>query len=111
MSGTRIGCHRNRPGVIVARGGVVFVNPRSGKESTSPSDLAAQFLDHRVEPTPAHGLADRIRSVIEDGAAFIGMAGGDGTIRSGAEALLGTDVPLLPVPAGTRNHLGADLFE
>lgn len=90
-------------------GGVVFVNPRSGKESTSPSDLAAQFPDHRVEPTPAEGLAASIRSAVDEGAAFIGMAGGDGTIRSGAEALLGTDVALLAVPAGTRNHFARQL--
>jgi len=89
--------------------GIVFVNPRSGKESASPSDLAAQFPNHRVEPTPGHGLADRIRSAIAEGAAFIGMAGGDGTIRSGAEALLGGEVPLLPVPAGTRNHFARQL--
>ncbi|MDQ6728032.1 MAG: NAD(+)/NADH kinase [Actinomycetota bacterium] len=89
--------------------GVVFVNPRSGKDSTSPADLAAHFPDHRVEQTPAHGLADRIRSAVDEGAAFIGTAGGDGTIRSGAEALLGGAVPLLPVPAGTRNHFARQL--
>jgi undecaprenyl-diphosphatase len=95
--------------VTVASEGVVFVNPRSGSEPTSCADLAAQFPDHRVEETPAAGLADTIRAAIADGAAFIGMAGGDGTIRSGAEPLLGSDVPLLAVPAGTRNHFARQL--
>jgi len=40
------------------------------------------------------------------GATFVGMAGGDGTIRSGAQPLLGTGVPL---PAGTRNHFARQL--
>lgn len=88
----------------MARRGIVFVNPRSGRQHASPASVAVHFPDHQVEETPAEGLPARIRSAIAEGAAFIGMAGGDGTIRSGAEPLLGADVPLLPVPAGTRNH-------
>lgn len=95
--------------MTVAGRGVVFVNPRSGREHTSRADLASQFPDHRVEETPAEGLDASIRSAIADGAAFVGMAGGDGTVRSGAGPLLGSDVPLLAVPAGTRNHFARQL--
>lgn len=43
--------------------------------------------------------------------AFVGIAGGDGTVRCAADALAGlcSDVPLLVIPAGTRNHFAGDL--
>ncbi len=64
------------------------------------------FPAHHVEACPPEDLVSRVRTAVEEGAAFVGVAGGDGTIRGGAEPLVGTDVPLLPVPTGTRNHLG-----
>lgn len=89
--------------------GVVFVNPESGPDVTSPEELAGHFPGHRVVACDADELPGRIGEAREDGAAFIAVAGGDGTIRCAAEALTGTDLPLLPIPAGTRNHFAREL--
>jgi undecaprenyl-diphosphatase len=50
-----------------------------------------------------------VRRAVEGGADFVGVAGGDGTLRTGAEPLIGRPVPLLPVPTGTRNHFARQL--
>lgn len=49
-----------------------------------------------------NGLAVTRRAVAA-GASLVFAAGGDGTVRSCAEALAGTDVPLAIVPLGTAN--------
>jgi len=58
-------------------------------------------------------LAARIEAAIRDDPAvrFVGIAGGDGTVRSAADVLSssGSDMPLLVVPAGTHNHFAGDL--
>ncbi|MFN8021268.1 MAG: YegS/Rv2252/BmrU family lipid kinase [Acidimicrobiales bacterium] len=54
------------------------------------------------------------KAALADGAGRIVVAGGDGTVRAGVQALAGTDVPLAVVPAGTANlfatalHLPSD---
>jgi undecaprenyl-diphosphatase len=53
-------------------------------------------------------LADRVRSEVDAGARFVGVAGGDGTLRTAAEVLVDSEVALLAVPAGTRNHFAKD---
>ena len=89
--------------------GVVFVNPKSGADETSPDDLRDLFPGHRIEECEPARLAARIGNALADGADFIGVAGGDGTIRLAAEVLVGQEVPLLPIPAGTRNHFAHDV--
>ncbi len=86
--------------------GVVFVNPRSGREHTSSAELAAQFPEHRVEETPVEGLDARIRAAIADGAAFIGMPGGDGTIRSGTRNHIARHLGIVDFPAAVRASEG-----
>lgn len=44
-----------------------------------------------------------------DGAAVLGVAGGDGSVSAAADAATGAEVPLLVVPAGTLNHLAKDV--
>jgi diacylglycerol kinase family enzyme len=39
----------------------------------------------------------------------VAVAGGDGSIRCAVQALAHTDIPLLPIPAGTRNHFAREL--
>lgn len=75
----------------------------------SVAELLEHFPGHRVEETPAAGLADSVKAALSTGADFIGVAGGDGTIRVGAESLLDGTVSLLAVPAGTRNHFAHQL--
>lgn len=94
--------------------GVVLINPSSG-----PGDLGDEvrrlFGDHTVEECDPDRFEDQVREAVAGGAAFVAVAGGDGTLRSAAEILRGGDVPLVVVPAGTRNHfagaLGIDSLE
>jgi len=50
-----------------------------------------------------------VKDAVADGVSFVAVAGGDGTIRSAAAQLIGSGVPLLPVPTGTRNHFAQDI--
>ena len=71
------------------------------------------FPGHEVEATEPSELAARVKDTACAGGpvSFVGVAGGDGTIRCAAETLvqLGSDLPLLVIPAGTRNHFAGDL--
>jgi len=86
---------------------VVLVNPSSGA-GTEIAELEAIFPDCRIQRCPPEQLVACIRNEVEAGAAFVGVAGGDGTLRTAAEALVDADVALLAVPAGTRNHFAKD---
>lgn len=88
--------------------GLVFVNPRSGPDDSS-AEVRERFGAHRVEETDPDGLADQVRHAMAEQPEFIGVAGGDGTMRTVAQELVGTDTPLLAIPAGTRNHFARDL--
>jgi len=57
-------------------------------------------------PTAGPGDATRLaRGAAQDGAAAVFALGGDGTLREAAAGLLGTGVPLGPLPGGTTNVL------
>lgn len=89
--------------------GVVFVNPHSGPEPTDDDDVAARFPGHEVVDCSVEDLERGIERAVSDKVDFVAVAGGDGTIRSAVQVLAGTGVPLLPVPAGTRNHFAREL--
>ena len=52
-------------------------------------------------------VEDAISSM--DSPAFLAVAGGDGTIRCAAGVVAGTELALLPIPAGTRNHFAKEV--
>jgi diacylglycerol kinase family enzyme len=83
--------------------GVVFVNPNAGSE-LSAAELQELFTAQRVVDCPDGDIPDRVADALKDQPDFVAVAGGDGTLRGAAERLLGTGVPLLPIPGGTRNH-------
>jgi len=89
--------------------GAIFLNPNSGPDDTPLEELQRRFPGHRVEECRPERLTDCVRDAIEAGSDFVGVAGGDGTIRGVAEQLIGTGIPLLPIPAGTRNHFARDV--
>ena len=92
--------------------GVIFVNPSSGG-GTEVDDLIEKFEGHDVVECEPDGFAEQVRKHLsaEDAPAFVGIAGGDGTIRAAVEVLLDVspETPLLAIPAGTRNHFARDL--
>jgi diacylglycerol kinase family enzyme len=55
---------------------------------------------------PGAGMTARL---VADGASMVLAAGGDGTVRSVAESLAGTGVPLAILPSGTGNLLARNL--
>jgi diacylglycerol kinase (ATP) len=94
---------------------VVFLNPASG---TLDPDLRSQVRDRltaisdsleEVTVNPDVKLLDRAAEAVREGATLIVVAGGDGTVREVASALVGTEVPLAIVPLGTFNNLALSL--
>lgn len=95
--------------------GVIFVNPASGPEDDTAERLSEHFPGSEIEEVDGEELTDAIRSAADAGAGFVGMAGGDGSIRCAAGLVADTEVALLPIPAGTKNHfakaVGLPTFE
>lgn len=54
-------------------------------------------------------IQKQIESLIPKGFDVIAVAGGDGTLSSGASAMAGTDIPMGIIPLGTLNHFAKDL--
>jgi diacylglycerol kinase family enzyme len=84
--------------------GIVFCNPASGPGDTAIEGLRARFPDHDVADCPPSDLRRLVRQARAEGRPFVGIAGGDGSMRTAAEELAHGDTALLPIPAGTHNH-------
>ena len=77
-------------------------------------DLREQFASRSLKPEwvwtteedPGKGQAE---AAVEAGSELVIVCGGDGTVRSCAEGMLGTGVPLGIIPAGTGNLLARNL--
>jgi diacylglycerol kinase family enzyme len=96
------------PGPPVEGPGVVIINPEAGGGGTPLEEVEAHFPGHRVIPI-GDDLGAQVHAAVDAGASFVGLAGGDGSIRAAVGALAGTGVPLLPVPCGTRNHFAGEV--
>jgi len=93
----------------------LVINPRSGYGSGrhALADLRAAAREAGVEFTEytTRGPADATayaRSIAHHGLPVV-VWGGDGTASEVANGLAGTDVPMLPCPAGTENLLAKEL--
>lgn len=96
----------------------VILNIRSGrllglKGTHSARRIARLFkeagVDAEVHPAQPRHIAEQVGRAVRDGAEAVMVAGGDGTIRTAAKLLAGTDKPLGILPLGTRNRLARAL--
>ncbi len=72
--------------------------------------LEQQGHNVTVAPTTGPNMAGAMaRAQIAGGADLIVVAGGDGTINEAAEGIIGTQVPLGILPAGTANVLATEM--
>lgn len=103
------------PGTPVppAAHGVLFMNRRSGGGKAERFHLVHECERRGIEPVVLEPGMDWLQTVREKAASgdvdVLGMAGGDGS-----QAMVGTvaaefGLPMVVVPAGTRNHLALDL--
>ena len=93
----------------------LVVNPKSGYGSSRLilADLRSELRSAGLTPVQyvTAGPADATRYVrtLTGAAAAVIVWGGDGTVNEVASGLIGTDVPILPCPAGTENLLAKEL--
>ena len=101
------------PGTPVppAKNGVLFMNLKSGGGKAERFHLVDECRARGIEPVVLEGGQDWVAIIRETAPKHdvVGMAGGDGS-----QALVGSiaaelGLPMVVVPAGTRNHLALDL--
>ncbi len=102
------------PGTPVppAAKGVLIMNLRSGGGKAEKFHLVDECRARGIEPVvlkPGDDLLDLARNAIDAGCDVIGMAGGDGSQALVASVAADRGIPMVVIPAGTRNHLALDL--
>ena len=102
------------PGTPVppAQRGVLFMNLRSGGGKAERFHLVDECHRRGIEPQvlePGQDWLQRVRDSAESGVDVLGMAGGDGSQAMVATVAAEFGLPMVVVPAGTRNHLALDL--
>jgi diacylglycerol kinase family enzyme len=88
------------------------VNPRSGDGKADRVGLAAACEARGIRVVmlePGSDLRSLAEAAADGGADAIGMAGGDGSQAIVAAVAAARDLPMVVVPAGTRNHFALDL--
>jgi diacylglycerol kinase family enzyme len=103
---------RDRTPAAPAGHPVLLINPWSGGGRADRHHLVDECRARGIEPIvlrPGDDLLQLAEDAIARGADVIGMAGGDGSQALVAGAAVAHDLPLVVVPAGTRNHFALDL--
>jgi diacylglycerol kinase (ATP) len=92
------------------------LNPKSGSSVDASSVRTVRdYLRDRHQPMrlqltrSLEHAGDLAREAIAAGAAAVVVSGGDGTVRTVAEAMAGSEIPILVVPSGTENLLAQEL--
>jgi len=90
----------------------ILMNRRSGGGKVEKFELDTKagsagadvrYLDDGTDAEAA------LRQAVADGADLLGAAGGDGTQALVAQIAVEHDLPIICIPAGTRNHFALDL--
>ena len=95
-----------------AQRGVLFMNLKSGGGKAERFDLVDECRRRGIEPVvlqPGEDWLQRVRDVAASGVDVLGMAGGDGSQAMVGSIAAELGLPMVVVPAGTRNHLALDL--
>jgi diacylglycerol kinase family enzyme len=87
----------------------LLINPRSGKDSPTADELAAEARAQGIETHVMQEGEDLATIAREAAADKLGMAGGDGSLAPVAEVALEQDTTFVAIPFGTRNHFARDL--
>jgi diacylglycerol kinase family enzyme len=90
----------------------ILLNPRSGGGKVEKFQLDAKAKEAGAEVRtlgPGGDAETLLREAVEDGADLLGAAGGDGTQALVAQIAVEHDLPILCIPAGTKNHFALDL--
>jgi diacylglycerol kinase family enzyme len=90
-------------------GGVLFVNPRSGKGSPGLEELEQAARERGIDVHVVAADDDLEDLARTRDAETLGMAGGDGSLARVAAVAIERDLPFVCVPFGTRNHFARDL--
>ncbi|MGC8793505.1 MAG: diacylglycerol/lipid kinase family protein [Bryobacteraceae bacterium] len=114
-----IGRFCKRPTAIaIYRNAFLIYNPHAGGLRYFTARRVSRVLEvlraagHSVTAlaTPAPGEAAALaRRCVESGADLVLALGGDGTLNEAANGMVGTQVPLCVIPAGTANVLAREL--
>jgi diacylglycerol kinase family enzyme len=102
------------PGTPVppARHGVLIMNLKSGGGKAEKFHLEDECRARGIEPVvlrPGNDLLQLARDAVDRGADVLGMAGGDGSQALVSSVAAERGVPMVVIPAGTRNHFALDI--
>ena len=98
--------------VPAARHGVLIMNLKSGGGKAEKFHLVDECRARGIEPVVLQrgdDLLQLARDAIDRGADVVGMAGGDGSQALVASIAAERGVPMVVIPAGTRNHFALDI--
>ncbi|HEX6252482.1 MAG TPA: diacylglycerol kinase family protein [Gemmatimonadaceae bacterium] len=84
-----------------------FVNPNS-PSGRDAREALAQIDQFELIDLDGQSLRSRIQSVVDSGCRRLLVAGGDGTLGTAAAVLIGKDVEMAVLAAGTLNHFAKD---
>jgi diacylglycerol kinase family enzyme len=91
---------------------VLLMNPKSGGGKVGRFALVDECKRRGIEPIvlrPGDDLLQLAEEAVTSGADVVGMAGGDGSQALIATVAIKHGIPLVVIPAGTRNHFALDL--
>lgn len=92
-----------------------IINPGSGSGEINFAEVITNYFDNNPYDFEIHELSkdctiDKLKNIIKkSGATRVIAVGGDGTLKLVAECLLGTDVSIGIIPAGSANGMAKEL--